>query len=229
MSNYLKRLHAPKTWVVLRKTTKYIAKPLPGAHKLTESIPISIVLKQIGHAQTTAEVKKILMTHAVLVDGARVKTPKAPVGILDSIALPTSNEYYRVIFDTKGRLQLLAIPKNEANTKICKVVNKKQVRGGKLQFNLNDGRNLISEKTLANTGDTIVLNVPDQKIIQKFACEKGALIYLLGGKHVGTFGVLDKIQDDEIILTANSQFITTAKSYALVVGKDKPVIKLTKQ
>lgn len=229
MSRHLKRLNAPKSWTILRKTTKYIAKPMPGAHKLSESMPISLVLKQLGHAQTTAETKKILHAHQVLVDGKRVLDPKSPVGILDSIALPTTSEYYRVVFDTKARLQLITIPKAEANTKLCKVVNKTTVRGAKLQLNLNDGRNLLADKKSANTGDTLVLQVPEQKIVQQLAFEKGALIYLLGGKHIATFGTLDKVEDDEITFTTNGQSIATAKKYALVVGKDKPVLTLVKK
>ena len=228
MTRHLKRLNAPKRWFILRKTTKYIQKPLPGAHLLEESMPISLVLRQLGHAQTGAEVKKILMNHEVLIDGRRIRDPKASVGILDSIALPKSGEYYRVIFDAKGRLHLLAIPKGETTTKLCKVVNKTSVSGGKLQYNLNDGRNLLAEKNAANTGDTLVLQVPAQKIAQRLAFEKGALLYLLGGKHIGTLGVLESVEDNEIIFKANGQSIATAKKYALVVGKDKPVLKLSK-
>ncbi len=228
MSRHLKRLNAPPTWFILRKTTKYIQKPLPGAHKLEESMPISLVLKQLGHAQTGGEIKKILNHHEVLVDGKRIRDPQSPVGILDSIALPTSNEYYRIVFDAKGRLHLLPISKNETMTKLCKVVNKTAVKGGKLQYNLNDGRNILAAKDTANTNDTLVLNVPGQKIAQRLPFEKGALLYLLGGKHIGTLGVLESVEDDEIIFTANGQSIATAKKYALVVGKGKPVLQLTK-
>ncbi len=228
MSRHLKRLNAPKSWMILRKTTKYIAKPLPGAHTLDESMPIGLVLRQLGHAQTMAEAKKILTTHEVLVDGKRVRNPKAPVGVLDSITLPATSEYLRIVLDTKGRLVFIPIPKTETNAKLCKVVNKTVVRGGKLQYNLHDGRNLLADKAAASTNDTLVLHVPDQKIVQHLAFEKGALIYLLGGKHVGTFGMLDKVEDDEIIFTVNGQSIATAKQYALVVGKDKPVITLKK-
>jgi small subunit ribosomal protein S4e len=226
MSRHLKRLNAPKSWIVLRKTTKYIAKPLPGAHSLAESMPVSIVLKKLGHAQTTAEVKKILNQHQVLVDGKRVLDPNAQVGVLDTVALPASNEYYRAVLDTKGRLQLAPISKAEASTKLCKVVNKTMVPGAKLQLNLNDGRNILADKAAANTNDTVVIEVPSQKIVQRLAFEKGALIFLLGGKHVGTFGVLQGVEGDEITFTADNQTIATAKRHALVVGKDKPVITL---
>jgi small subunit ribosomal protein S4e len=228
MSRHLKRLNAPKTWTILRRTTKYIAKPLPGAHKLSESMPISLVLRQLGHAQTSAEAKKILNAHQILVDGRRIKDPKAPAGLLDSISMPGSSEYYRIVFDSKGRLQLVPIPKNEAGMKLCKVVNKTTVSGGKIQLNFSDGRNLLADSKAANTGDTLVLEMPGQKIQQRLALEKGVLVYLLGGKHISTIGVLDKIEDDEITITQNGQPITTAKKYALVVGKDKPVLTMAK-
>jgi len=228
MSRHLKRLNAPKSWFIRRRTTKYVQKPLPGAHALAESMPIALVLKQLGHARTGREAKKILNSHPVLIDSKRVKNPKAPVGILDSISLPASNEYYRITFDAKGRLQLLPIPKNEATSKLCKVINKTTVPGGKLQLNLNDGRNILADAKAANTGDTLVIEIPAQKIAQRLALEKGALIYLLGGKYIGTLGTMEKADDDEITFTANGQSITTAKRYALVVGKDKPVLKVIK-
>jgi small subunit ribosomal protein S4e len=229
MSRHLKRLNAPKSWTILRKTTKYIVKPLPGAHKLSESMPISLVLRQLGHAQSAAEAKKILHAHKILVDGRRVIDLKSPVGLFDSITLAGSNEYYRIVFDTKGRLQFLAIPKNEAGLKICKIINKTSIPGGRIQLNLNDGRNIIADKNPAKTGDTLVIEVPSQKIANHLVFEKGALIYLLGGKHIGTIGVLDKVDGDEITVTQDSQPITTAKKYALVVGKDKPILTILKK
>lgn len=228
MSRHLKRLNAPKSWTILRKSTKYIVKPLPGAHKLTESMPISLVLRQLGHAQTAAEAKKIINAHQILVDGRRVRDLKAPVGLLDNLSLPSSNEYYRIVYDTKGRLQLLPISKNESGTKICKVINKTAVKGAKVQLNLNDGRNMLVDKKSANTYDTLIIEVPSQKIIQHLVLEKGALIYLLGGKHIGTMGTIETIEGDEITFKTNNQLIATAKKYALVVGKDKPLITITK-
>jgi small subunit ribosomal protein S4e len=228
MSRHLKRLNAPKSWTILRKTTKYIAKPMPGAHKLSESMPISLVLRQLGHAQTSAEAKKILNAHQILVDGKRVRDLKAPVGLLDNLSLPGTNEYYRVSYDTKGRLQLVPISKSESATKICKVINKTAVKGAKVQLNLNDGRNILADKKSANTGDTLMLEVPSQKISQHLTLEKGALVFLLGGKHIGIMGTLESIDGDEITIKANGQPITTSKKYALVVGKDKPLLTITK-
>ena len=226
MSRHLKRLRSPKTWNILRKTTKYIAKPLPGPHTISESMPIDLMLKQLGYSKTLAETKHILHAHPILRDGKRVLDPKTQIGILDTLSLPLSNEYYRMVFDSKGRLHLISIPKNEAGSKPCKVVNKTPVRKGKIQCNLSDGRNILADKSAPNTGDTLILETPSQKISQRLPMEKGALIYLLGGKHVGTLGVLQSVDNDSITFTANNATMATAKKYALVVGKDKPVLKL---
>ncbi len=228
MSRHLKRLNAPKSWMILRRTTKYIAKPLPGAHKLSESMPMSLLLKQLGHAQTAREAKRILNAYQILVDGKRVRDIKASVGVMDSISLAETNEFYRVAFDAKGRIQLVPIPKGEAGIKPCKVENKTSIAGGKIQINLNDGRNIIADKEAAKTGDTLLVQVPGQKIQQRLALEKGALIYLLGGKHIGSLGTLEKIENDEITFKKEGQSINTAKKYALVIGKDKPLLTITK-
>ncbi len=228
MSRHLKRINSPKSWIICRRTTKYVAKPMPGAHKLSESMPVSLVLRQLGYATTAAEAKKILNTHQVLVDGKRVRDLKSQVGLLDSFALPSTNEYYRVVFDKKGRLQMVPIPKAEAGIKLCKVEGKTVVPGGRTQFNLNDGRNILADKDSTKTGDSLLIQVPGQKIQQHMALEKGALIYLIGGKHIGTVGVLEKIENDEITFTTDGKSIVTAKKYALVVGKDKPAITLFK-
>jgi small subunit ribosomal protein S4e len=229
MSRHLKRLNAPKAWLIQRRTTKYIAKPLPGAHRLGESLAIALILKQLGHAKTTAEAKKILNASQVLIDGCRVRDPKAPAGILDSISLPQTDEHYRIILDTKGRLQLARITKQEAGSKLCKVINKTMQRNNKLQYNLNDGRNLLLDAGKAKTGDTLLISVPEQKVQQCLALEKGTLIYLFGGKHTGTFGTVQRTEGNKIIFTANGQEISTAKRYAIAVGKDKPVLTLARK
>lgn len=229
MSRHLKRVSAPRTWNVLRKTTKYITKPLPGPHRLEESLPVVIVLKQLGHVKTNAEAKKLLRAHQVLVDGRRVSDNKAQVGILDTLALPASQEYYRFVFDAKGRLQFIPISKEEAGVKPCKVVDKRMLKGGKLQYNLSGGRNILADKNLASTGDTLLIEVPGQKVVEKITFEKGALVYLLGGKHIGKVGVLDKVENGEITLVADGQSVTTAKKHAIVIGKNKPVVTVLRK
>ena len=42
---HLKTINAPKSWPIERKAKKFITKPLPGTHKLVESLPLGIILK----------------------------------------------------------------------------------------------------------------------------------------------------------------------------------------
>ena len=60
MSRHLKSYAAPKSWTLLRKITKWILRPQPGKHPLERSLPVGILLKQLGIAQTTREAKKIV-------------------------------------------------------------------------------------------------------------------------------------------------------------------------
>ena len=57
---------------------------------------------------------------------------------------------------------------------------------GQTQLNLHDGRNiLIKDPNKYNTGDTLKLSLPDQKVLDHISFEEGATAYLIGGSHVG--------------------------------------------
>ena len=46
--SHLKRIRVPKSWPLeKRKYRKYIARPLPGPHKLMNSITLDFLLKDI--------------------------------------------------------------------------------------------------------------------------------------------------------------------------------------
>lgn len=61
MSKHLKRLFAPKTWDIKRRGIKFIAKPIPGAHKISMSLPLNVILRDIlKYANTNKEVKLML-------------------------------------------------------------------------------------------------------------------------------------------------------------------------
>nr|MCK4930221.1 30S ribosomal protein S4e [Nanoarchaeota archaeon] len=63
---------------------------------------------------------------------------------------------------------------------------------------------------------------------QVFKLEKGALVYLYKGKHAGQLVVIDDFKGNNIVFKINKDVFETKKAYAFVVGKDRPVISLTK-
>ena len=47
VKSHLKRIAAPRTWDIDRKTTKFIARPKPGQHTLQLGMPLAVLLKEI--------------------------------------------------------------------------------------------------------------------------------------------------------------------------------------
>ena len=223
----LKRLAAPKTWHVERKKTKLITKPVPGPHKTENGIPLNILLKEIlNYAKTTREVKKLLATNEIKIDGKARKDPRFQVGIFDSIEFTGINEHYRVILNKKGFIELMKISKEESSTKPCKIIGKTMVKG-KLQLNLYDGKNIMADKKDYKVGDTVLLSFPGQKISKHLKMDKKSTIFLIGGKHKGETGNVENIMANRVVYKNHKgELIETSKDYAFVVVEQKSLIKL---
>lgn len=224
---HLKRLAAPKTWQVKRKGLKFITKPVPGPHSLATGMPLSTLLKEIlSYANTSKEVKKILNTNNVKIDGRIRKDFRFPVGVFDIIEFTSINENFRVILNKKGKIDLIKIKKEEALLKPCKIIGKTMARG-KLQVNLFDGRNIFVNAGKYKVGDTVLLSLPDQKIIKHLEFGKNSTIFLTGGEHIGELGnVEDIIKDKVIYKSQKGELIETSKKYAYVVGDSTLLVAL---
>jgi small subunit ribosomal protein S4e len=48
----------------------------------------------------------------------------------------------------RNGLSFIEIPENEKKLKICKIIDKKTLRGNKNQLNLSDGRNILTEEKI---------------------------------------------------------------------------------
>lgn len=106
MSDHLKRLNAPDSWHITKKTTKFVAKTAPGPHN-ANAMPVAVWLRdQQGLARTMKEVKQILKQKDVVINGRPCRDPKMGIGIFDVIALPRIGRYYRMLWDLKGRTRL---------------------------------------------------------------------------------------------------------------------------
>src|SRR3989344_4386394 len=189
VKKHLKRLAAPKTWHITRKTNTYVTKPRPGPHKLENCMPLGLLLKEtLKLANTTREVKKMLNTNEIKIDG-------------------------------KGRKEVVKIKHDEAKSKPAKIVGKTMVKG-KLQLNLYDGKNITADKSDYKVGDSVLLSLPEQKIMKHLKLEKKAAILLTGGKHIGETGHVEDISGTKIIYKdAKGEVVETSKEYAFVIHK----------
>jgi small subunit ribosomal protein S4e len=228
---HLKRFKAPKSWPIHPKENTWTVKPAAGPHAIKDSLSLLVVVRDIlGLADNSREAKRIINTGKILVDGRPRKDYKFPVGFMDVIEIPKTEEVYRVLPDVKGRLTLHTIEKENSKFKLCKVSDKTTIKNGKNQLNLHDGRNLISEENIS-AGDVINLKIPEQEINEIFEFEEGSTVLVTGGKHTGEIGkvseiVINKSSNPNTVLIENNKkdsFITL-KDYAFVIGKDESVI-----
>lgn len=231
--NHLSRLAAPRSWSLRRKTNKWIARPMPGAHPLEGSFTLSFLLRNIlEHAKTTKEVKKILNDGCVLVDGIVRKEYRYSVGLMDVIEIPKLSEAYRIIYDTNGRFSLIKIKKDETKIKLLKIIGKSIIKGSRMQLTFHDGRNLLVDKFDGNVGDSVLFDLSKKNINKVLNLEKDSLVYLSGGSHIGKIAkVKDVLKSKDLqkpkvtVDIDKKQYITLAK-YVFVLGKDKPEISL---
>ncbi len=227
-----KRLSAPKTYKIPRKVAKWIVKPSPGPHN-KEAIPLLVIVRDfLKLADTAREARRIIAAGEILVDGVVRKDYKFPVGLFDVVTIPKLDKSYRILFDERGRY----IPREieDADLKLYKIVNKTVVRGGKIQLNLFDGTNILASNEY-KTKDSLLLKIPEKKIVDHLKFEEGALVMITGGTHAGEIGRLKEYKivrssaPNLVTVEGEERDITTIEDYIFVIGKkgsDKPVIDL---
>jgi len=227
----IKRLRAPKFWHIQKKKTKWVVRPSAGPHKKFESIPLQIVIRDLlGFAETAKEAKGIIKRSEVLVDGRIEKDHRYPAGLMDTIAIPKIKKYFRISLDVNG-LKLVEIPEKEANIKLCRINKKTTVKKGKIQLNLHDGRNILADKGY-NTGDSIVIELPSQKITGQIKMEEGNTCLLTSGKNSGKLAVIKKIivtrsnEPNKIACEIEGKAVEAMKDHTFVVGKGKPLVTI---
>ena len=158
-------------------------------------------------------------------DGKRRKDHRFLVGLFDVLSIPEVKKHYRMVLDRKGRLSLSEITAQESALKLGKVVGKTMMKGSKIQFNLHDGRNIVSDAK-AKVGDTFVLTLPQAMLAKVLPLKPGAKVFLTKGKHAGDVGVLREVKGNEATYSVDGANIETAKGYLFVVGEKDSEIKL---
>jgi len=233
---HLKRLAAPRSWKIERKKHKWVARPRPGGHRLEDSIPLLYVIRDmLGYAETYREARKILKAGSVLVDGRVVKDPKRAVGLMDVIEIPKTKERYVVKMDRRGALVIEPVKAAEAKVKLLKVSDKRMVKGGLVQLNFHDGRNLLMKPEDAKSyhvHDSVLLRLKDRSIKQHLKYGEGALVFVTRGSHRGEVARIKEVtkirspMPNTVTLERDGEVFKTIEDYVIVVGREKPVLSV---
>lgn len=219
-----KRYGVPKFWPIEVKAKKYVVSPRPGPHSKMGCAPLGVILRDIlKHGRTMKEVKQILGSGAVKINGAVRKDHAFPVGLMDVVDV--GGDFYRLLPDKKG-LNLFNISPDDAEVRLAKIRNKTYIKKNKVQLNLHDGSNIVLDKDDYRTSDVIVLVANTIKDVIRF--EKGAIAVVTDGHNAGLSGTIESIDKNlrSVVLSSGSSRIPVPIKYVFVVGRDKPVIKL---
>jgi small subunit ribosomal protein S4e len=225
---WMKRLAAPAWWPIERKTHKFITVPR-GSHAKLASLPLAIIVRDILKiAKTATEARKVIRAGNILVDGRHVKDETFGVGPMDTIEIPTLGKSWRLVPGKKGRMQFVEIPGNESKLKLCRIMDKTVNNKGRLQINLHDGRNILVTEKAYKTIDSLLLEVPAQKVVNHFQFEPGATVLVLRGDAAGTVARVKEIDRPRkrVWLISGEKTFETPISTIIVVGKESPAITL---
>ena len=86
MSKHMKRLTAPTSWPISRKTHVWVTKPAPGPHAVRKSMSLLVIVRDLaGYCDTAREARRIIGQRKILVDGRPATDYKMPVGLQDVV------------------------------------------------------------------------------------------------------------------------------------------------
>jgi len=236
---HLKRLTAPKSWMLDKLGGIFATKPSQGPHKYRESLPLSIILKnRLKYALTGREVTMIVNDKEgnIAVDGKIRRDPRFPAGLMDVVSIKKTGELYRVLYDVKGRFVLRNIKPEEAKIKLCKIV-KKAVGPNKIPYVVtHDGRTIRFPNPEIAVYDTVKLDIATGTIVDTAKFETGNLCMITSGNNVGRIGTIVH-RDRHVggfdivhVRDARGQSFATRISNVFMIGKGKnPWITLPKE
>jgi len=230
----LKRLDAPKHWMLDKLSGVFAPRPSPGPHKLRECLPLVIFLRnRLKYALTYVEATKICAQRLIKVDN-KVRTDMLfPAGFMDVITIEKTDEFFRLIYDVKGRFSVHRITKEEAKYKLCKI--KKVLVGpkGVPMIVTHDGRTIRYPDPHVKVNDTIRLDLASNKIEDYIKFDSGNLVMVTGGHNLGRVGVITSRErhpgsfDIVHIKDSANQTFATRLSYVFLIGKgNKPWVSL---
>jgi small subunit ribosomal protein S4e len=231
---HLKRLAAPRHWMLDKLSGTFAPKPAPGPHGESECLPLIIVLRnRLKYALTKKEVKYILMQRLIKVDGKVRTEPAYPSGFMDVISIEKTGENFRLLFDTKGRFTLHRITAEEAKYKLCKVRRVALGSKGIPALNTYDGRTIRYPDPLIAANDTIRIDLETGKILEFVKFDTGNMCMITGGRNIGRVGVIvhrerhpgsfDIVQVKDAV---GHQFATRLQNIFVIGSSVKPMVSL---
>jgi small subunit ribosomal protein S4e len=233
---HLKRLAAPSSWMLDKLGGTYAPRPSQGPHKLRESLPLTILLRnRLKYALTGNEVTKIVMQRLIKVDN-KVRTDNTyPTGYMDVISIEKSGEHFRILYDVKGRFTIHRITPEEAEYKLLRVKRVAIGAKGVPHIVTHDSRTIRYPDPAIHVNDTVKFDLKQNKIVDFVKFDTGNLVMITGGRNMGRVGVITHREKHvggfDIVHVKDSldrNFATRVTNIFVIGEGNKPWISLPK-
>jgi len=245
---HLKRLAAPKHWLLHKLGGIWAPRPSSGPHKKRECIPLTLILRnRLKYALTRREVTMIVMRRFVEVDG-KVRTDiNYPLGFQDVVQIDKTDERFRMLYDVKGRFVLHRIAKEECQYKLCRVqrvdrakkasIGRNPLQHGQLAtipyLVTHDGRTIRYADPAVRVNDTVKVDIASGKTVGHLKFEAGNTAMVTRGANIGRIGVITRTEkhpgsfDIVHLKDKKGQDFATRLENVFVIGDgQKPLISL---
>jgi len=202
---HLKRLNAPRHWMLDKLGGIWAPRPSTGPHKLRECLPLVLVLRnRLKYALTRRETIMVVMRRLVQVDH-KVRTDlNYPAGFQDVITIEKTDEQFRLLYDTKGRFVLHRISPKEAQFKLLRVTqvahgSKSSIghnpfvagRAGAIPYIVtHDGRTIRYPDPDIKADDTIKFDLTTSRITEHIKFDAGNVAMITRGANIGRIAVI---------------------------------------
>merc|ERR1712227_801108 len=204
---HLKRLNAPKHWMLDKMGGVWAPRPSTGPHKLRECLPLILILRnRLKYALTKKEVQQILMQRLIKVDGKVRTDPKGRYVIhrLNHKNFPTENQF-----------------------KLCRIAKVSVGAKNVPYVSTHDGRTVRYPDPNAKMHDVIKVNIASGKAEDLIKFEVGATCVNTRGQNQGRVGVITNrekhIGSFEIVHVKDSKgraFATRINNVFCIAAKD---------
>ena len=197
---HLKRQKVAKSWPIYRKGTKYVVRPKSDIKK---AVPVLIVLRDmLKIVQNRKEAKRAIHMKYVLLNNKPVIDERTSVLLFDVLTLTPLKKSYRIGLSGNQKIEINEIKEKESNNKIAKIVDKKMLKGKRMQLNLSDGKNFLSN-IQCNINDSVLINFKEKKIEKCIPLKENSEAFVFAGKHAGEKGILKKINIEKKMAELN--------------------------
>ena len=238
-----KRLNTPAFLQIKRKHGKFFIKSSPGPHPNRFSLPLLHIVRDLLEiVDNHREAKKLIGLGYFKIDGKVVRDKGFPIGLMDVLSIEKMNKHYRILPDSHYGLILHEITEKESTFKLCRIINKTNIKGGHIQLNLHDGRNILirvndprsPKEDVCKRMDVLKISVPEQEIMKVLNFKENNLAIIMSGKNIGQVGKIINIlkrfgpKASTVSIQHNGSHTETLYDYTFIIGEDQTEIDLPK-